>query len=330
MDRFLIIGSNSFSGSHFCRKLLKQGFKVFGISRSAEPSFPFTPYLWDENPPKNFQFQQLDINSELNEFCSILSRFKPHYIINFAAQSMVAQSWECPQDWLQTNVMAVTNIAGILKNYDGLEKFVQVTTPEVYGSTKTKIDEDACVKPSTPYAVSRAAGDMMLKIYQEQFGLPVNFTRAANVYGAGQKLYRIIPRTILACLTNQKLVLDGGGLSKRAFIHIDDVCEATLLAARVPVIGETYHISTDEFVSIKTLVEKIVSTCGSQFDDVVELGTERLGKDNAYFLESAKIRERLGWSENVSLDNGIRETINWMNKYLETFRSMEVGYVHRP
>jgi len=330
MDRFLVIGSNSFSGAQFCKMLLNRGYNVFGVSRSAEQETVFAPYRWYQQPPKNFQFQTLDINSDMDDLGAILSQFRPQYIINFAAQSMVAQSWEFPQHWVKTNVLAITNLIDILKGYDRLEKFIQVTTPEVYGSTPVKIKEEALVQPSTPYAVSRAAGDMMLKIYQEHFGLPVNFTRAANVYGPGQQLYRIIPRTILACFTGKKLVLDGGGLSERAFIHIDDVSSATLSIAQSKVNGETFHISTDEFVSIRALVEKIVDMTGANFNDVVTLGSERLGKDQAYYLDSAKLRKSLGWSDTISLEQGIEETISWVRDNLEVLRTKEIGYVHKP
>lgn len=330
MDRYLVIGSNSFSGAQFCKILLNRGYDVFGVSRSTEQEKVFAPYRWQQEAPKNFQFQTVDINSDLDEFGTILQQFKPNYIVNFAAQSMVAQSWEFPQHWVHTNVLAITNLINVLKDYDGLEKFIQVTTPEVYGSTSIKITEDAIIQPSTPYAVSRAAGDMMLKIYQEQFGLPVNFTRAANVYGPGQQLYRIIPRTILACLTGQKLVLDGGGISERAFIHIDDVSSATLSIAQSKVNGETFHISTDEFVSIRGLVQKIVDMTGANFDAVVTIGEERLGKDQAYFLDSAKIRTVLSWADTISLEQGIEETIGWVRDNLEILRAKEIGYVHKP
>ena len=266
----------------------------------------------------------------MGEFGSIIKKFKPNYIVNFAAQSMVAQSWDFPQHWVNTNVVAMTKIIDLLKSYDGLEKFVQVTTPEVYGSTASIIKEDAAVQPSTPYAVSRAAGDMMLKVYQEQFGLPVNFTRAANVYGQGQQLYRIIPRTILACYNGKKLVLDGGGLSERAFIHIDDVSKATFAIAKSPQIGETFHISTNNFVSIRALVEKIVTMVGANFDDVVKLGEERKGKDQAYFLDSTKIRTQLGWSDLISLENGIDQTISWVKENYASLRSTDASYVHKP
>lgn len=329
MDRFLVIGSNSFSGAQFCKMLLKMDYHVFAVSRSPENDTVFNPYRWSENTPKNFQFQILDINSDLIDLKSILHRFQPHYIVNFAAQSMVAQSWEFPEHWINTNVIAITNIVSLLKDYDRLEKFIQITTPEVYGSTSVKIKEETMLQPSTPYAVSRAAGDMMLKIYHEQFGLPVNFTRAANVYGPGQQLYRIIPRTILACLTGQKLVLEGGGLSKRSFIHMDDVSSATLAIAQSEFIGETFHISTEEFVSIRALVEKIIDMIGVNFGDVVTLGSERLGKDQAYFLDSQKVRKSLGWKDTITLEQGLEETIGWVKDNLHALRTKEISYVHK-
>lgn len=329
MDRFLVIGSNSFSGAQFCKMLLKMDYHVFAVSRSPENDTVFNPYRWSENTPKNFQFQILDINSDLIDLKSILHRFQPHYIVNFAAQSMVAQSWEFPEHWINTNVIAITNIVSLLKDYDRLEKFIQITTPEVYGSTSVKIKEETMLQPSTPYAVSRAAGDMMLKIYHEQFGLPVNFTRAANVYGPGQQLYRIIPRTILACFTGQKLVLEGGGLSKRSFIHMDDVSSATLAIAQSEFIGETFHISTEEFVSIRALVEKIIDMIGVNFGDVVTLGSERLGKDQAYFLDSQKVRKSLGWKDTITLEQGLEETIGWVKDNLHALQTKEISYVHK-
>ena len=329
MDRFLVIGSNSFSGAQFCKMLLKMDYHVFAVSRSPENDTVFNPYRWSDNTPKNFQFQILDINSDLIDLKSILHRFQPHYIVNFAAQSMVAQSWDFPEHWINTNVIAITNIVSLLKDYDQLEKFIQITTPEVYGSTSVKIKEETIFQPSTPYAVSRAAGDMMLKIYHEQFGLPVNFTRAANVYGPGQQLYRIIPRTILACFTGQRLVLEGGGLSKRSFIHIDDVSSATLAIAQSEFNGETFHISTEEFVSIRALVEKIIDMIGVNFEDVVTLGSERLGKDQAYFLDSQKVRKSLGWKDTITLEQGLEETIGWVKDNLHALRTKEISYVHK-
>ena len=329
MSKFLILGSNSFSGSSFCSWLLKQGHEVFATSRSNEAAYEFLPYRWQKTKPKNFSFEKIDLNHDVRDLEKIVHSFRPQYIVNFAAQSMVAQSWQHPQHWVRTNILAVTNIIEMLGNYDGLNKFVQVTTPEVYGSTRKKICESSEMSPSTPYAVTRAAGDMLLKVYHDQIGFPVDFTRAANVYGAGQQLYRIIPRTILACLSEKRLRLDGGGLSERSFIHINDVCEATMAICEMPDSGNTYHISTDDFVSIRDLVGMIVDKLDVSFDQVVELANERPGKDQAYFLDSKKLRERAGWRDKISLDLGLEQTIKWFKENQVRLMSFEENYVHK-
>ena len=330
MGKYLILGSNSFSGSNFCAWLLKHGHQVFATSRSNEAAYEFLPYRWQNANLENFTFAKIDLNQDVGDLEKIVHSFRPQYIVNFAAQSMVAQSWHYPQHWVNTNVLAVTNLIETLKNYDGLEKFIQVTTPEVYGSTGKKVDESAEISPSTPYAVTRAAGDMLLKVYHDQIGFPVDFTRAANVYGAGQQLYRIIPRTILACLSEKRLRLDGGGLSERSFIHINDVCAATMAICEMPDSGNTYHISTNEFVSIRDLVAMIVDKLGQSFDKVVELVDDRPGKDQAYFLDSKKLRKKTGWHNKVSLDKGLEQTIKWFEQHKEQLKSFEENYVHKP
>ena len=144
---------------------------------------------------------------------------------------MVGESWLHPDHWMMTNVVSTVRLHELLRRHDGLQRYVHVTTPEVYGSTEGWVREDAPFNPSTPYAVSRAAGDMSLQTYFANYHFPVVFTRAANVYGPGQQLYRIVPRTIVAAMGAQKLRLDGGGKSVRVFIHMTDVSDATLKIA---------------------------------------------------------------------------------------------------
>ena len=117
---------------------------------------------------------------------------------------MVGQSWDFPEDWMQTNVVSSAKLLTKLKGYDFIHKYVHVTTPEVYGSTEGWRTEDFNFNPSTPYAVSRAASDMLFKIYEKEYSIPIVFTRASNVYGEGQQLYRIIPLTIYNLLARKK------------------------------------------------------------------------------------------------------------------------------
>ena len=195
MQKALVIGSNSFSGSSFCSYLLDQGIDVFGVSRSQPPQDVMLPYKWGQKKG-SFDFSQIDLNQDLDALESLMRQHQFSTVFNFAAQSMVGESWDNPDDWMQTNVVSMARLAQRLRHMDFIDKYVHVTTPEVYGSTDGWIKEDTPFNPSTPYAVSRAAGDMLMKIYQESFDIPVVCTRAANVYGPGQQLYRIIPRTI--------------------------------------------------------------------------------------------------------------------------------------
>ena len=328
-DKFFVIGSNSFSGASFCEYLLGEQATVVGTSRSPEPHRAFLPYRWS-GKDRRFSFYRLDLNNDLAAIVDLLKRERPSYVVNFAAQSMVAESWANPDHWFMTNVVSSVKLHDQLRRLDFLKKYVHVTTPEVYGSTEGFVREDAAFNPSTPYAVSRAAADMSLRTFHAAYDFPVVFTRAANVYGPGQQLYRIIPRTILFIRLGRKIQLHGGGASERSFIHMRDVSDATLRVARDGVPGETYHISTNRIVSIRGLVEMICAQLGARFDDCVEVVGERLGKDAAYRLDSAKIRRELGWADHIGLEQGIEDTVAWVDRFIDDLRSQPLQYAHKP
>jgi len=231
---------------------------------------------------------------------------------------------------MMTNVVSTVRLHELLRRYDGLRRYVHVTTPEVYGSTEGWVREDHPFNPSTPYAVSRAAADMSLRSYFQTYDFPVLFTRAANVYGPGQQLYRIIPRTILAAIGGQKLRLDGGGVSVRVFIHMRDVSDATMRIALNGQVGECYHISGYELVSIRQLVETILNRLDRRFEDCVEIGPERPGKDTSYTLDSFKVRSELGWRDRLSLAEGIDDVVAWAERFKDALPSLPAKYEHMP
>ncbi len=327
-ERVLVIGSNSFSGAHFVDHCLGEGCEVVGISRSSEPAPVFLPYKWHGETP--FRFHRLDLNHDLEAIMAVVDDFAPDYVVNFAAQGMVAESWLHPEHWLQTNTVATVRLHDRLRHRRFLKKYVHVSTPEVYGNCQGTVRENTVYSPSTPYAVSRAAADMSLMAFHRAYGFPVAFTRAANVYGPGQQLYRIIPRTVLYFLSGRKLQLHGGGHSVRSFIHIRDVADATLRVARSGGAGEIFHLATAETISIRALVERIALRLGLRFADHVEVVGERLGKDSAYLLDCTKAREELGWQERVGLDQGIDETIDWVRANLDFLLAQPQDYIHKP
>lgn len=327
-SRFLVLGSNSYSGATFVDHLLTKGHSVIGISRSPQQATAFLPYLWRKEPG-DFEFHQLDLNLHLDGIEKLLRAKKPSHVVNFAAQSMVAESWDHPDHWFTTNLVSTVRLHDRLRNLDFLDKYVHITTPEVYGSTCGQITEDAPFNPSTPYAVSRAAADMSLRTYFSAYQFPVVFTRAANVYGPGQQLYRIIPRTLLFLKSGKKLQLHGGGVSERSFIHGRDVAEATLRIAMKGRVGDTFHISTDRQISIRKLVELICERIGANFERSVEVADERRGKDAAYHLDSSKIRTELDWCEETTLEAGIEETNHWVDRFRDELELLPTEYQHK-
>lgn len=328
LERCLVVGSNAFSGASYIDYLLEKGYSVTGCSRSDELHRAFLPYKWGAHS-EAFRFYKLDLNHDLDALMQLIDREQPSYVVNFAAQSMVAESWKNPDHWFMTNVVSTVRFHERLRHCDFLKKYVHVTTPEVYGSTSGSIDETAPFNPSTPYAVSRAATDMSLKTFHAAYGFPVVFTRAANVFGPGQQLYRIIPRTILFIKLGHKLQLHGGGHSERSFIHIRDVSDATERIMRDAQPGETYHISTKHIITVRNLVEMICERLEVEFEKHVEVVGERLGKDAAYSLNSDKLRSQLGWQDLTTLEQGIDETIAWVDRWLEDLKKMQFDYVHK-
>ncbi len=328
IEKYLVIGSNSFSGANFVAHLLAAGDYVVGISRSPEPSDVFLPYKWI--PHDHFRFQRLDLNNDLDEVMDVVESFKPDYVVNFAAQGMVPQSWEHPEHWLTTNTLAMVKLHDRLRKCDFIRKFVQASTPEVYGSTQGLVKETAPYNPSTPYAVSKAACDMSLMAFVKAYGFPAVLTRSANVCGPAQQLYRIIPRAILCTLTGEKLKLEGGGHSVRAFIHIRDVAEGTRRAAQVGNPGDVFHFSTKRHITIREVVEEICRQRGCFFEDVVEVTEGRRGQDAAYLLDCTKARTDLAWEPVTSLEDTIRETIEWMRKFKDEILKQPRQYIHKP
>lgn len=327
-QRFAVIGSNSFSGSHFVALLMDKGAEVLGISRSPEPAEVFLAYKWNRHD--HLHFCQFDLNHDLDVIVKEVNAFRPEYIVNFAAQGMVAESWQNPEHWFRTNTLSHILLHERLRTCTFLKKYVHISTPEVYGSCCGLVREGTPYNPSTPYAASKAAADMSLMTFFRNYRFPVVLTRSANVYGSGQQLYRIIPRTILYFLTGRTLQLHGGGYSVRSFVHVKDVAEGTWLAATRAHAGEIYHFATEEMISIRELVERIAGKLGVDFKRYVVVVGDRPGKDAAYSLDTAKARRELGWTDTVSLDRGIDETIDWVRTNLSKLSALPGDYIHKP
>lgn len=325
----MIIGSNSFSGSHLAAHLLSNHYEVHGVSRSKEPNAVFLPYRWGMDE-RNFQFYQYDLNTDFDRFLELVLKIRPEYIVNFAAQGMVAPSWENPEQWMMTNAVVCAWLVKGLKNRAFLKKYVQISTPEVYGSCEGLVKEDTGYDPSTPYAVSKTAADMMLTAYFKTYGFPVVFIRSANVFGPGQQLYRIVPRAAWYFLKERTLLLHGGGRSVRSFIHIQDVCRGIEKAMISGQPGEAFHFATEKNISIRSLVKLIATRLCVPFSEFVDDVDDRPGKDRAYLLDCSKSNRVLDWRAEIGLEDGIDQTIAWIKKNMDVLQTEPEEYIHKP
>jgi len=328
MEKVLVIGSNSFSGSDFVDFLLeKGGYEVKGVSRSAEKSGIFLSYK--KRHSGLFSFHQIDLNTQMRELTEILDSFQPNYLVNFAAQSEVAPSWENPDHWFQTNAVSLTRLANALKNKKYLKKYVHISSPEVYGTCHGLVKEDAPLNPTTPYAASKAAGDLSLFTFFKNFEFPLVLVRATNVYGPGQQLFKIIPRSIIYLKLNKIIELHGGGEAIKSYIHIRDVSRGEWFVMEQGVPGEIYHFSPDEGIQVKEVVREICALNGTAFNQMTKSVGERLGQDKAYVIDSTKARKKFGWRPDISFKQGIQETFRWIEGNSSEILKMPLNYIHK-
>lgn len=329
--RVAVLGSNSFSGADFIDLLLEdERTEVVGISRSPEKSALFLPYKrhWGGR----FRFYQMDLNRHAREIVDLLDSFKPRYIVNFAAQSEVAPSWEHPEQWFETNTVALAKLINALKGPNYLERYLHISSPEVYGTCVGQVTEAAPVNPTTPYAASKAAADLLLSTYVKNFGFPLITIRATNVYGAHQQLWKIIPRSAIYLKLGRTIPLHGGGVAVKSFIHIRDVSRGELAAMERGRTGEIYHLSSspgNDGFAVREVVQRICRLMDRNFSTSVKMVGERLGQDAAYVIDSTKAREEFSWTPKVGIDEGLAGVVKWVESSWAQIQRESHEYVHQ-
>lgn len=323
----VVIGSNCFTGSHFVDALLDDPQQVvIGLSRSAEKGAFFLPYR--ARAPERFQFFQLDLVRQPEAVQVLLDEQQPATVINVAALSEVALSNVSPVEYFELNTVAMVRLGNFLRTRRYLKRYVHISSAEVYGSCEHPVAETHPVHPSTPYAVSKAAADLYISTLVNNFGFPAVTIRSTNVYGKHQQLFKIIPRTILAIKQGKKVQLHGGGRAIKSFVHIRDVVRGALAAARIGAPGSLYHFSTPDDATIAQIVRRIAELMGRSFEEVAEPVEERLGQDARYWLDCTKARRELGWTPRISFDEGLRETIDWLERSWDEAVREPRAYVH--
>ena len=200
----------------------------------------------------------------------------------------------------------------------------------MYGTCVGTVMESAPVNPSTPYAASKAAGDLSLFTFVKNFNFPLVMIRSTNVYGAHQQLFKIIPRAVIYIKMGKAIELHGGGRAVKSYIHIRDISRGELLVARLGRTGEIYHLSPDRGIAVRDVIQIICDKMGVNFAKATRAVEERLGQDAAYIIDSSKARKELGWQPKISFEEGIGGVVKWIEDNWEQIKREPLEYVHKP
>jgi dTDP-glucose 4,6-dehydratase len=310
IKNILITGGAGFIGSNFIELILStRNYNIINID-----ALTYAGNLENLTGLKekylNYKFIKVNIlhKSTIKE---ILKINNIDTIINFAAESHVDRSIIDSSPFLDTNVKGTLNLLD-LANELKIQRFIQISTDEVYGSLGTDgyFTENTPLNPNSPYSASKTSADMFAMAYHHTYETPVLITRCSNNYGPKQFPEKLIPLIISNCLENKQIPVYGDGLNVRDWIHVNDHNLAILDVLEKGETGQVYNIgSSNEKTNIE-IVKTILNIMGKG-DKLITHVKDRLGHDKRYAIDSSKIQNELGWIPKMNFENGIKQTIEW-------------------
>jgi dTDP-glucose 4,6-dehydratase len=313
MKNILVTGGAGFIGSNYINHILteRDDYNIINLD-----NLTYAGNLENLKPSenkKNYTFIKGNIsNSELVDY--IFNKYKIKYVINFAAESHVDRSILGSEIFYRTNVIG-TNVLLEISRRNEIEKFVQISTDEVYGSLGREglFTENSSISPNSPYSSSKAAADMMVLAFYHTYKMPVLVTRCSNNYGPLQFPEKLIPLMIINALNNKKLPVYGDGMNVRDWIYVIDHNKAIDLVLNKGRIGEVYNIgASNEMPNIKII--KLILEYLKKSEDLIQYVKDRPGHDRRYAIDSSKIKNELAWKPCYSFETAIIETIEWYIK----------------
>ncbi|MCK6614456.1 MAG: dTDP-glucose 4,6-dehydratase [Ignavibacteriaceae bacterium] len=313
MKNILVTGGAGFIGSNFVNLMLKEHQDYFIVNLDKLTYAGNLENLKESEKNPNYKFIKGDIgNTELVDY--IFSEYEIKYVINFAAESHVDRSILGSGVFYKTNVLG-TNVLLEASRRHKVEKFVHVSTDEVYGSLGEtgKFTETTPLSPNSPYSSSKAGSDIMVQAFFHTYGFPGVITRCSNNYGEYQFPEKLIPLMVINAMHDKKLPVYGDGLNVRDWIYVHDHNRAIDLVFQKGRPGEVYNIGADSERKNIEIVKLILSALGKG-EDLIEYVKDRPGHDRRYAIDSAKIETELGWKPRVTFEQGIRQTIEWYTK----------------
>ncbi|BCW98225.1 MAG: dTDP-glucose 4,6-dehydratase [Armatimonadota bacterium] len=306
MKRILVTGGAGFIGSNFVRYMLRQHPDLDILVLDALTYAGNLENLADVADNPRFFFFKGDIRDE-----PMVDNLVPNVdtIVNFAAETFVDRSIHEPGDFVTTDVVGTFRLLEAARKH-GVERFVHISTDEVYGSVEqgSSVETDP-VEPRSPYSASKAASDLLARSYFVTYGVPVIITRASNNYGPYQHPEKLIPFFITNALEDKPLPVYGDGQQVRDWLFVEDHCSAIDMVLQKGVTGEVYNVGGGYERTNLEVTRGILEALGKD-ESLIKYVKDRPGHDRRYSLDTTKLRS-LGWTPKVSFDEGLPLTVRW-------------------
>jgi len=315
--KLLVTGGLGFIGSNFILKLLNETNEFDIINVDAELYSANKKNLDAIKNHKKYEFVKGNItNKRLME--ELIS--KCDAVVNFAAESFVDRSINNADPFLVSNIRGAFTILDIITKQK--KRMIQISTDEVFGSLSTgTADEQTKFNPSSPYAATKAAAELLINSFSVTYNPDVVITRCTNNYGPRQFPEKLIPKTIILAKQGRNIPIYGNGKNLRDWIFVEEHCDAVYEILMNGKSGQTYNISANNEINNLEIVNKILEIMGKS-SDLIEFVEDRPGHDQRYSLDSSKIKNEFGWSTKINFEEGLRKTIEWYEQNFSYYESI--------
>ncbi|MAN35137.1 MAG: dTDP-glucose 4,6-dehydratase [Candidatus Marinimicrobia bacterium] len=333
MYKILVTGGSGFIGSNFIYYCLNKNNKVLNFDKLTYAGN--LSNLKEEESNKNYHFIQGDICNK-NKLTKSIEKFKPDFIINFAAETHVDRSIENSSSFIKTNILGTSILLdccleNIDKNINDF-KLLHISTDEVYGSLDRQgsFTEESPYNPSSPYSASKASSDHLVNAWHKTYGIKTNIINCSNNYGPFQFPEKLIPLVIISAIRENSLPVYGTGKNIRDWLYVEDHCRAIYNVLLNGKIGDTYNVGGGEE---KTNLEVVNNICDilddiypsenlKSYKELIKFVEDRPGHDFRYAIDYSKLKNELSWQPKESFNSGLRKTIDWYLKNLDWIKNI--------
>ena len=311
MKKILVTGGLGFIGSNFINYIFKKyDYEIFNVD-----ALTYAASLSNIDDEVRGSPRHNLLISDINEHYGLKSLIQNHginYVVNFAAESHVDNSINDSTPFIQTNINGTHNLLTLLHDCPSIERYLQVSTDEVYGSLKEGDDaftEQTPIQANSPYSASKASADLLCRSFYKTFKYPILITRCSNNYGANQHQEKLIPLMIKKAKAGEKLPVYGDGRNIRDWIHVEDHCSGIDIVLHNGKIGEIYNIGGKNEIRNIDIVKTILRLLNKD-ENQIEFVKDRLGHDWRYAIDNTKIQNYLNWFPQKDFEKSLKQLID--------------------